>query len=86
MGKKGSTIDGDEVFLLQAQLVEMEHLLSSVESEASEIDARQRETPGLRDDLSIDRLVDCLHWIQDRLEVIETRLVIIPPARPDHRG
>ena len=44
------------------------------------IETLKQEVQELRDEVSIDNLVECIHWILGRLKTIEKKLVIIPPA------
>ena len=70
---------------MEDQINELENTVSRLTSDVEEItgenETLKREIEGLRSDIDTD-LVECLHWMQGRLETLEKRLAIIPLARP----
>lgn len=69
---------------MEDQLDELENTVSRMALDVMEItygiETLKQEVQELRDEVSIDNLVECIHWILGRLKTIEKKLVIIPPA------
>lgn len=49
---------------------------------ARKVDTLSSDFEEFRDEVGLDNLVECVHWILGRLKTIEKKLAIIPPARP----